>query len=335
MTIIGAGTSTITATQSETNNYNSGNITTTILVNKANPSITNFSILTKTFGDAYFNIPPPISNSPGAFSYTSSNTSVATISGDIITIVGAGSSIITASQQETNNYFSGTTTTIFQVNKANPSITNFSIPTQTFGDASFTINPPTSNSSGAFSYTSSNPLVATIYGDIITIVAPGTSIITATQEATNNYFSGTTTTIFQVNKANPIINNFYIPPKSLGDTSFTIIPPTSNSSGAFSYISSNTSVATISGDTLTITGMGSSTITATQQETDYYNEGVVYTIFSLIKIINNGDELLNFMNTSEVYGNIKTNSLVIIDDLKCISNKVLFTTNSDVKITKI
>lgn len=45
------------------------------------PNITNFSIPEKTFGGSSFNITDPSSNSDGAFSYTSSNTNVADISG--------------------------------------------------------------------------------------------------------------------------------------------------------------------------------------------------------------------------------------------------------------
>jgi len=57
---------------------------------------------------------------------------------------------------------------------------------------------------------------------------------------------------------------FTVPAKVLGDASFDLTAPTSNSTGAITYTSSNTAVATISGSTVTIVGAGSSTITATQ-----------------------------------------------------------------------
>ena len=82
-----------------------------------------------------------------------------------------------------------------------PTITNFSIPTKRYGDAPFTITQPTSNSSGSFSYTSSNLSVATISGNIITIVGDGNSIIATTQRATTAYTSITQTTTFLVDKA--------------------------------------------------------------------------------------------------------------------------------------
>ena len=80
------------------------------------PTIGTFTVPAKNYGDAAFALTAPTSNSAGAFSYTSSNTSVATISGTTVTIVGAGSSTITATQAANGNYTSGTATATFTVN---------------------------------------------------------------------------------------------------------------------------------------------------------------------------------------------------------------------------
>ncbi|MBD0725479.1 hypothetical protein B6A10_09840 [Flavobacterium sp. L1I52] len=61
-----------------------------------------------------------------------------------------------------------------------------------------------------------------------------------------------------------ILGDFNALSKTLYDGSFTITPPSSDSTGAFTYISSDTNVATISGSTVTIVGPGVTTITATQ-----------------------------------------------------------------------
>ena len=53
------------------------------------------------------------------------------------------------------------------------------------------------------------------------------------------------------------------------------MPPTSPSAGAFTYASANPAVATISGDTVTITGAGSTVITATQAADGNYTGGSV------------------------------------------------------------
>jgi hypothetical protein len=92
-------------------------------------TLSNFSIPTKTVGDSAFQIIAPTTNSDGAFTYTSSDQAVATISGTTITIVGIGSSTITATQAETSTYTSGTISATFQVNTnvvclTNPSIVN-------------------------------------------------------------------------------------------------------------------------------------------------------------------------------------------------------------------
>ena len=79
-----------------------------------------------------------------------------------------------------------------------PTITNFTIPTKTFGDSSFLITPPSSTSNGTFIYTSSDESVAIISGSVLTIIGPGKSTITATQSPTEQYSSGTITTTFIV-----------------------------------------------------------------------------------------------------------------------------------------
>ena len=85
---------------------------------------------------------------------------------------------------------SGTNNRVMTTATVPPTITNFTIPTKIFGDVPFTITEPTSNSSGSFNYTSSNTSVATISGNIITIIGAGTSTIVATQSATVGYTSG-------------------------------------------------------------------------------------------------------------------------------------------------
>jgi len=242
-------------------------------------TLSNFSVPTKTVGDSPFQITAPTSNSNGAFTYSSSNTAVATVAGTTITIVGSGSSTITASQAATANYTSKTITATLVVNTATlttTTLSNFSVPTKTFGDSSFQITAPTSNSNGAFTYSSSNTAVATVSGTTITIVGSGSSIITATQAATANYTSKTITATLVVNTATPVLSNFSVPTKTFGESPFTITQPTSNNStGAFTYSSSNTAVATVSGTTVTIVGAGSSIIVATQAATANYTSRTI------------------------------------------------------------
>lgn len=79
------------------------------------PVITGFTVPAKSLGDAPFALTAPTSNSPGAFTYTSSNTSVATISGNTVTIVGVGNSTITANQAASSPFLAGSTTAVLTV----------------------------------------------------------------------------------------------------------------------------------------------------------------------------------------------------------------------------
>ncbi|MFD0939837.1 fibronectin type III domain-containing protein [Pedobacter boryungensis] len=169
----------------------------------------------------------------------------------------------------------------------NTVITGFSIPSKNFGDAPFSILPPISNSPEPFFYISGNENVAKILGNVITIIGPGSSIISVNQKATSNYSIGTISTIFTVNGASPTLSNFIVVTKFNYDpTRFPeeIIPPTSNSTGKFSYTSSDTSIASIgtlqcglgcSIPTLEIKKAGTVTITANQAAQGAYSSGTI------------------------------------------------------------
>jgi hypothetical protein len=118
--------------------------------------------LTKTYGDADFDITDPITNSTGLFSYTSSNVNVATIVGNTVTIVGAGTATITATISSDSDYDVATTTALLTVDKAIPNLEILAGINKTFEDADFDITNPTSNSTGAITLSSSDVNVATI-----------------------------------------------------------------------------------------------------------------------------------------------------------------------------
>ena len=91
----------------------------------------------------------------------------------------------------------------FYKSSNSPTLSGFSIPTHVTGDAPFTLVKPTSNSTGAFTYSSGNTAVATISGNTVTIVGSGTSIITATQAAAGIYSSGSITASLVVTSPPP------------------------------------------------------------------------------------------------------------------------------------
>jgi hypothetical protein len=77
------------------------------------------------------------------------------------------------------------------------------------------------------------------------------------------------------------LSNFEILSKVYGSSPFPIDSPNSNSNGSFIYTSSNLSVATINGNIINITGIGNTTITATQSKTDVYESAIITTSFTV------------------------------------------------------
>jgi hypothetical protein len=171
------------------------------------PTIGTFTVPAKRIGSTPFLLTPPTSNSAGVFTYTCADSSIATISGSTVTIVGIGTTTITAFQQADGGYGSGSVTATFTVSQLEPpTFGSFNIPSKMMGSLPFQLTPPTSNSGGSFSFSSSNTAVATINGTTVTVVGAGVSTITATQAAFGTFASGTTTTSFTVTASIPAAN---------------------------------------------------------------------------------------------------------------------------------
>jgi hypothetical protein len=121
-------------------------------------------------------------------SYASSDTSVATVSGSTVTILKAGSTIITASQAGGDNYNAAVAVPqTLMVNRADHAITFGSLLPVTYAVGA-TVNLAATASSGLnVSYASSDTSVATVSGSTVTILKAGSTIITASQAGGDNY----------------------------------------------------------------------------------------------------------------------------------------------------
>jgi hypothetical protein len=152
------------------------------------PVLTNFVVAPRVYGTAPFNLTNPTSDpSGGVFTFTSSNTEVATISGRTVTILKSGNTTITATRAEVVGYTSASITALFTVNIATPSLSNFTIPNKSFSDVSFALTNPTSNSPGVFSYRSLTTSIVTVSGTIVTLKRVGRAVIEASQFPATNY----------------------------------------------------------------------------------------------------------------------------------------------------
>jgi hypothetical protein len=245
--IVNVGTTTITATQAAYGNFTSNTISTTLVINPTLPILSNFTIVSnETPLSQPFQLKPPTSTSSGAFTYSvPQGNGVVTINGNTVTVIGAGTVTITATQAASGDYSSGSITTSLTI--IIPALSNFIMPaSKTDISQPFTLTPPTSPSSGAFTYSvpQGNSIVI-INENTVTPIGQGTITVTATQAASGNYLSNSITATLIIISSTPVLSNFNIPTLYHGSSAYTIIPPTSNSDGEFSYSVSNTNIATV------------------------------------------------------------------------------------------
>jgi gliding motility-associated-like protein len=81
--------------------------------------------------------------------------------------------------------------------------------------------------------------------------------------------------LLTIAKADPLIISFPDMVRTYGDADFILTPPASNSKGAFNYTGSNNSVGKTGGSKITITGVGTASIIATQAPDSNYNAATI------------------------------------------------------------
>lgn len=221
------------------------------------------AIPVKTYGNADFSGGAVSLNTTQPIVYTSSNTAVATIVGNLIHITGAGTTDITASQASDGFYPAASVTRTLTVNPATLTITadnktkfvNQAVPTLTFTYSAF-----------AYGETPSVLLTPVSISTTATAASPaGTYPITVSGATAANYtivFVNGTLTVNPQSSQTITFNTLAV--KTYGNADFAIGATSTNNTIPITYTSSNTSVATIVGNNIHIVGAGTSNITASQ-----------------------------------------------------------------------
>jgi hypothetical protein len=193
-TVAGAGTSVITATFTPTDSSNYNNVTTsmTVTVAKVSPRFSTVNV-SKAFGSAPFSLSNPyvFRLLTGTFTFSSADTSVVTLSGRIATVVGVGTSVITATftPDDTNNYLTGATAT-FSVTVTQGAQTNalsISSTSVTYG-STLSLATTGGDGLGTISFVLDSG-TCTLSGVTLTPTAAGTCMVTATKSANGNYLA--------------------------------------------------------------------------------------------------------------------------------------------------
>jgi hypothetical protein len=153
--------------------------------------------------------------------------------------------------------------------KSSQSITFDSIPSQKLTDASLAL-AATSSSGLSVSYFCANPSIAVIKNNAVYFKGIGTTYIIAYQTGNVAYSAATEVKRYLVvTKGEQTITFSSLSNKKLGDAPFKL--NASSSAGlTISYSSSDETVATVSNDTVTVKGLGTTSITASQNGNDTF-----------------------------------------------------------------
>jgi uncharacterized protein YjdB len=272
--IVGAGTTTITASQAGNENYNAATpVTATLTVTIPVTEVTlNRSTLSLSVGSTEILTATvtPVNATNKNIIWSSSDASVATVDDSgRVTALATGTATISVITLDGNK----TATCSLTVTPATISVTGVVLNKQTLSlsvgsseTLAATVTPVNATNKNA-SWSSSAVNIATVdnTGKVTAISAGSASISVTTIDG-----SKTASCAVTVNKVSQTISGLSDITKKAGDADFTLSATTS-SGLTVTYASSNTAVATINGSTVHIVGAGTTTITASQAGNDTYN----------------------------------------------------------------
>jgi len=284
VTLVAPGVCRIEATQAGNTDY------------AAAPAVTkSFSILKNTQTITFATIPNTLlsagsvtasatASSGLPVSFSSTTTSICTVSGSTVNLVAAGTCRIEATQAGNADYSAATAiTNSFTVEKGTQTITFATIPNTLLSAGSVT--PSATASSGLpVSFVSLSTTVCTVSGSTVNLVAAGTCRIEATQAGNADYSAATAVTkSFTVEKGTQTITFPSIPSTPLL-TGSVAVSATASSGLTVSFASTTSTICSVSGTTVTLIAAGTCRVEATQAgNAEYLAATAVTNSFTITK----------------------------------------------------
>ena len=198
VTITGAGSCIVSALQAGNANYlPATSVPQSFAIAKSPQTITLNTPASKTFGDATFSVTASSTSLLGVEVAANGNCSLAA---NLISITGAGTCTVTATQGGNVNYLAASVTQSFAIAPRQQTITFASLANKTLGDSDFTVGA-TSDSGLPVVFSATGN--CTIVGNLVHLAAAGTCTITASVDFNPNYLTAT-----------PVASSFTIAPNS-------------------------------------------------------------------------------------------------------------------------
>jgi len=277
VTALKSGTTKISAKQAPSGGYRSIIVTLNVTILAVDPVVTASGFLDRTVEiipgtPQQISLAAPVSNSPGTWTFTSSDPTIASINGNSLSALKPGKVTVTAVQGPALKFGSSKPFTISVFVKGRQSLTAPANIEKLAGDPDVAIAYPTSQSTGKWSATSSDPTIAAVNGNAIKLGNAGTAIITLTQEATDSWIASSTTFSVRVIGVTPTLGAFAPLEISAGEKLTTPKAPLSNSAGKWIYSSSDPKVVAVIDNVITGVAVGTATISAYQQPAGKYGQ---------------------------------------------------------------
>ncbi len=221
----GVGLHTVTASYGGTNDFAPSFASTTVTVNPAVPTLIFSPIGSQTYGSASFTVLAS-SASSGAITYGVAS-GPAIVSGNVVTLTGAGTVVLNASQAVSGSYTAATASTSFLVGKASSSIAlSLSCQSLTYGAPVALIVAAPGNATGTVTFTDgASPVgTASIAGGFASFSIPapsaGAHVLSASWPGDSNYQGSNSATV-NCNVSRAPVNitmTTSLNPSSYGDT---------------------------------------------------------------------------------------------------------------------
>lgn len=273
--MVTTGTCTLRASQSGSVVYASAqDVVHSFVINSAAPvrqnqTITFAPLPDRAYGTAPFALAATASSNLPV-NFDSATPLVCSVNANVVTLLGLGTCTINAAQPGDANYAAApdVSQSFYSVASLAQSqtITFASVPDHTYGDAPFNLTA-TASSGLPITFVSDTASVCSVNGSTVTLLDIGTCIIRATQggdlvyagapDVSRSFGSNHPSPRAQAVTFSPLSNRAY------GSAPFNVAA-TSTSGLPVSFASSTPSVCTVNGDTVTLVGVGTCTITASQ-----------------------------------------------------------------------
>jgi uncharacterized protein YjdB len=249
VTIKGIGTTTLTATKAGDAQYEAAVATRELtVVHGDRPGFSLPATLTKVYGDGQFSIPLSGAVGSGAVSWSSSTPGVVSLSGGVISIVGTGTTEIRATQSSDNLYTESVASCWLTVARSDQSVLSITSPgVKRYGDSDFTLSYTGGSGTGAISWESSDPDVASVSSSgEVKVYKVGSTAITLRKAGDLNHDAASTSLPLVIAPGlqsalsiNSVGSKFY------GDVPFTLSASGGSGSGVLRWSSSDVGVASI------------------------------------------------------------------------------------------